>query len=153
MYFWTLMLHSWLRWFVIIAGVVVVARALVGWSGHRPWTGADDAAGRWFVVSLDVQLVIGLVLYAVLSPITRAAFADMGAAMANTTWRFWAVEHLFLAVVAIVLAHIGRVRSRKAATPVGRHRAALIFYGVALVAVIASIPWPFLAYGRPLLRM
>jgi fumarate reductase subunit D len=153
MYVWTLLLHSWLRWFVIVAGAIAVGRALAGISGRGAWTGADDAAGKWFVVSLDVQLVIGLLLYGVLSPITRVAFADMGAAMADATLRFWAVEHLFLMVIAVVLAHIGRARSRRAATPARRHRAAFIFYGLAIVAVLVAIPWPFMAQARPLFRL
>jgi hypothetical protein len=39
---WT---HSLLRWVVIIAGVVAVARAIRGWSGRRRWTSADDLSG------------------------------------------------------------------------------------------------------------
>jgi hypothetical protein len=153
MYVWTLVLHSWLRWLVLVAGAIAVARSLAGLSGRRPWTSADDAAGKWFVISLDVQLLIGLLLYGVLSPITRVAFGDMGAAMRDPALRFWAVEHFFLMVVAVALAHIGRARARRAPAPAGRHRNAFIFYGLALLAVVVAIPWPFMAHARPLFRL
>jgi len=54
-------------------------------------------------------------------------------------------------LVAITLAHVGRARIRKADIA-RRHRLAAIFYGLALVSILASIPWPGTPNGRPLLR-
>jgi hypothetical protein len=104
------------------------------------------------VGTLDLQLLIGLVLYFGLSPITRAAFQDFGAAMGNSMLRFWAVEHIFGMVIAVALAHVGRVRVRKMTDPVRRHKLAAIFFGLALVAIVATIPWPGTPAARPLFR-
>ena len=150
MYSLILLLHSWLRWAVLLAGVVVVARALA--RGGRPWTPTDERAGSWFVITLDLQLLLGALLYFALSRITRQAFDDFGAAMRTSGIRFWAVEHLFGMVIAIALAHVGKSRIRKAATDARRHRLALIFFGLALLAVLVSIPWPAMSNGRPLFR-
>jgi hypothetical protein len=150
MYSIILLLHSWLRWAVLLAGFVVVARALA--RGGRPWTPTDERAGSWFVITLDLQFLLGALLYFALSPITRQAFDDFGAAMRTSGIRFWAVEHLFGMVIAIALAHVGKSRIRKAATDARRHRLALIFFGLALLAVLVSIPWPAMPNGRPLFR-
>lgn len=150
MYSLILLLHSWLRWGVLLAGFVVVARALA--RGGRPWTPTDERAGSWFVITLDLQLLLGALLYFALSPITRQAFDDFGAAMRTSGIRFWAVEHLLGMVIAIALAHVGKSRIRKAATDARRHRLALIFFGLALLAVLVSIPWPAMPNGRPLFR-
>jgi len=139
----TLIVHSWLRWAVLAAGL---AAALRGGSDR------NDTAGKWFTILLDVQVLLGLLLYFVLSPITGAALADFGAAMGVTQLRFFAVEHTFGMVLATVVAHIGRGRVRKAA-PGKRGRTALIFYGLALLIILASIPWPGMPAGRPLFRM
>jgi len=147
MYQTLLILHSVLRWVVLILGLVAVARALVG--RGRPWGPADDAAGKWYVISLDVQTLVGLLLYAFLSPMTQAAFTDMGAAMKMPALRFFAVEHLALAVIAVAFAHVGRVRIRRAATDAARFRAASVFYTVSLLAILVAIPWPFRSAGRP----
>ena len=66
--------------------------------------------------------------------------------------RFWAVEHVFGMIVGIALAHIGRSRVHKTGDDVRRHKLAAIFFTLALLAILASIPWPTLPYGRPLLR-
>jgi len=149
MYTVLLALHSLLRWAVLGAGAAAVLRALRG--GTRPWTPADDRAGLLFVIAMDLQFVVGLVLYVAVSPTTRVAFADFGGAMGNAMLRFWAVEHLVGMLIAAALVHIGRVRIRKSVDTARRQRLALIFYGLALVAILVSIPWPGTPAGRPLL--
>jgi hypothetical protein len=151
MYFAVLGLHSWLRWAIVILGVVAVVRALGG-RGGRPWSPGDEAIGRWLVIAIDVQFLLGLLLYAFLSPITRVAFADFGGAMANAGLRFWAVEHLLGVVVATALAHVGRVKIRNANSDRRKHGLAATFFGIALIILLASIPWPGMPAGRPLFR-
>ena len=138
-----LIVHSWLRWAVLAAGLA---------AAFRGGTDRNDTGGKWFTILLDVQFLLGLLLYFVLSPITGAAFEDFGAAMRVPQLRFFAVEHTLGMVLALTLAHIGRARVRKAA-PERRGRTALIFYGLALVIILASIPWPGMPAGRPLFRM
>lgn len=153
MYLLTLALHSLLRWAALAAGLIAVGRAVAGAHSRRDWTAADEKAGRWFVIALDVQLLLGLALYLRLSPMTQIAFQDFGAAMGNSALRFWAVEHIVGMVAAVALAHIGRVRLRRAADAARRHRTAAIFFGLALLAVVVTIPWPGMAAARPLWRL
>ena len=96
--------------------------------------------------------MIGLILYAFLSPVTRSGFENMQLTMRDPILRFFVVEHLVGMVVAIALAHVGRARVRKAVDAAARHRAALIFVGLAMVALLLSIPWPGMPGGRELFR-
>jgi hypothetical protein len=153
MYPLTLALHSLLRWVVLAAGFVAAGRALAGARNRADWTPADEKAGRWFVIAVDVQLLLGLALYAGLSPLTLIAFQDFGGAMGNSVLRFWAVEHIFGMLAAVALAHVGRVRVRRAAEAARRHRTAAIFFGLALLAVVVTIPWPGMPAARPLWRL
>lgn len=153
MYLLILAVHSLLRWAVLLFGLLAAGRGLTAARRRGEWTPADESAGRWFVMALDVQLLLGLALYLRLSPITPIAFQDFGAAMGNAVLRFWAVEHLVGMVVAVALAHIGRVRIRRAADAARRHRTAALFFGLALVAIIVTIPWPGMPAARPLLRI
>jgi hypothetical protein len=152
MYTTVLMLHSWLRWVVLLTRLLAVLRGLSGWNGARPWTPSDARAGSWFAAAIDLQLVLGLILYFALSPITLAALQDFGGAMGSSGLRFWAVEHVFGMLVAIALAHIGRARIKKTVDERRRHRVGAIFFGLALLAILASIPWPGMPNARPLLR-
>jgi hypothetical protein len=152
MYGVVLILHSLIRWVVLLTGVVAVIRAITGWRTGRPWTLADDRSGSQFGMALDVQMLLGLLLYFAFSPITHAALQDFGGAMSNSALRFWAVEHPFGMLSALVLAHIGRARIRRVGNDARRHKVAAVFFTLALIAVLASVPWPGSANGRPLLR-
>ena len=144
--------HSWLRWAVLLFGLVAIARALAGQTAGRPWSRADDRTAMFFTTSLDVQMLLGVLLYFALSPITTEGIRDFGAAMGNAGMRFWTVEHPFGMLLGLALAHVGRARIRKTADAVRRHRVALIFFTLSMLVILATIPWPARAYGRPLFR-
>jgi hypothetical protein len=148
----TLFLHSWLRWVVIVLGLLAVLRALAGRSGGRPWSPSDASAGRFYTIALDVQVLLGLLLYFVFGNLVSLAREDMGRAMATPAIRFWLVEHLTGMLVAVAIAHVGTARVRKAASDSARFSRAALFYGLSLVAVLLSNPWPGMAAARPLLR-
>jgi hypothetical protein len=106
----------------------------------------DGQPGLFFVIAMDLQLLLGLLLYVVLSPITTGGFRDFGAAMSDSGTRFFLVEHLLTMVVAVVLVHIGRARSRRATDDQAKARTAAIFYTLALLVILLGMPW-----FRPLL--
>ena len=151
MYSLVLNVHSWMRWIVIATCLWSILRAAM--AGGRPWTPADARASRLFMITLDIQLLLGLLLYLVLSPFTRQAMSDMGTAMKVSALRFFVVEHLFGMLVAVALTHIGIAKIRRASGDARRHRTALIFFSLALLAIFASIPWPGMPAGRPLFRI
>lgn len=146
MYTFVLAVHNIVRWLVLIFGVIAVVRAFVGWFGSRQWTDLDDKLGLGFTISIDIQFVLGLLLYLVLSPITTSAFQNMSTAMSDSGTRYFLVEHSVMMVAALILAHIGRSRTKKADTDLGKYKNAAIFYTIALLIILASIPW-----FRPLL--
>jgi len=152
MYSSALWLHSLLRWAVLFTGLVAWLRAIGGRTGKRPWTPKDDLWGLLLTISVDMQMVVGLILYLFLSPITKMGVRNLAAAMQIDTVRFFTVEHLAGMIIGIALVHIGRVRIRKATDASRKHRLAMMFFGVALVVMIIVIPWPGMPVARPLLR-
>jgi hypothetical protein len=153
MYPFILTLHSILRWVVLILAVVAVVRALVGWFGKKEWTALDDRLGMLLSGSMDLQVLLGFILYIFLSPFTQTTFQDFGAAMSNELLRYWSVEHVLLMILALILIHVGRATSKVAEEATSKHRRAAIFFGLAMLAILLAIPWPFLPYGRPLIRL
>lgn len=151
MYEIALVLHSLMRWVVILTALLAVGRAVAGWAGHRSWTPADAAAGRWFVLAMTIQFVLGLALWGFLSPFGVAGFSDAAGTMRDATRRFWAVEHFVMMIVSVGVAHVGAARVRKASGDPRRHRAAAIFYGLSLVLALIAIPWSGVNV-RPLVR-
>jgi uncharacterized Tic20 family protein len=145
-----LAIHSTLRWIALGAGLVAAATTWLRRLGSKSWTDTASAAGRAFAVTLDLQLVVGIVLYLVLSPTVAAGLSNMSAAMGDAHHRFWMVEHPAAMIVALVLAHIGVAKARRATRTDEPGPAAWLFTAAFLI-VVSLVPWPFLNYGRPLL--
>lgn len=141
MYSLVVTLHSLVRWAIVIVGVVAVVRAWIGWRGNKPWAQLDDRLGLGFTTVMDLNLLLGLLLYFVFSPITTGAFNDFAGAMGNSGLRFYLVEHISVMIVAVIVAHIGRSRSKKAASDTGKFKQAAIFFTLAMVLVLLAIPW------------
>jgi len=141
MYPFILATHNIVRWLIIIAALVAIARAGLGWFGRKEWSRADNMVGAIYAGLMDLNVLLGLILYIFLSPITQAAFADFGAAMGNSALRFFAVEHITMMIIALVLVHAGRSMSRKAAGTEKKHRHAAIWFTLSLLAILLAIPW------------
>ncbi|WP_372773109.1 hypothetical protein [Mangrovibacterium sp.] len=141
MYTGLLHLHDVLRWIILLTALVTLLKYFIGWFGQKPWEKSDNILGGIFIGLMDLQFLTGFILYAFVSPITKAAFQDFGAAMKNSDLRFYAVEHLTMMVIALVLAHIGRIKSKKISESKSKFATALLFYGIAYIIILAAIPW------------
>ena len=145
MYDIILAIHSILRWVALILAIVAAVFAFIGWFGKREWSERERKFGLYLTIALDIQLLIGLLLYFVFSPITKTAFQDFGAAMGVADLRFFGLEHAVYMLLAVVSAHLGSVLSKKAPTSQAKFTRAALFYGLALLFILLGIPW-----GRPL---
>ena len=138
-------IHNILRWVVVFVAVIAVVRAYMGWFGKKEWTPADRKAGMFVGMAIDTQLLFGLLLYIFFSPLTRTAFQDFGAAMSVRDLRFFAVEHVFYMVLAVVFAHLGSILPRKVEDALAKHKRAALLFSLTLLLVLIGIPW-----ARPL---
>lgn len=144
MYSVLLTLHSILRWVILILSVVVIARSFSGMTSGKPFSAADKKGGLFLMISAHTTLLIGLYLY-FFGPSGFAYIRNLGfgEVMKDNTARFFAVEHIFGMLVAIVLITIGRGVSKKDIPDVAKHKRTFWFILVALVIILATIPWPF----------
>jgi nitrate reductase gamma subunit len=123
-----------------------VFKALMGMMKKSPFTNADDKMGLVLTILADIQLLIGLVLY-FMGALGLKNIQNMGMSnvMKNGMARFFAVEHITMMLIAIVLLHIGRAKSKRAAADASKHATSFWFYLIALLLILSSIPWPFRA--------
>lgn len=149
----TLFLHAWLRWIILGLCSVQLIRSLQGMQQDRALGPLDKRLGLGLLISVDVQLLLGLLLFGWLSPVTDAAFADMRAAMKYAPLRFFVAEHTFGMVLFVIGIHLTRILAKKKPTARAAHRTTAIGLGIALLIALLSIPWPSRPYGRPLLRL
>jgi len=150
MYAVILIVHSWNRWLVLASAVATLAVAISGRSAGRPWSKTDQRLGLTFISSLDLQTLLGLLLYFVLSPIVPKTGSEFKAAMKVSALRFFAIEHITMMMVALIVAHGAWAYAKKAGDARARQRRVAWGVGVTLLLMLSSIPWPFMPAARPL---
>lgn len=152
MYSLTLWTHSWLRWVIVILLFVLAVRSCRGWLTKRAYTRTDNILRLVTVLVFDLQVMIGLYLYFFLSPVVKAAFEPDSHFMKDSQLRFYAMEHIFLMSIAVIILHTGNFLAKKAEDPQKKFKLMAITIILVFLSVLASIPWPFLPYGRVLFR-
>jgi hypothetical protein len=144
--------HSWNRWIILISGLLVIFYAIKGIIKKSEYTASQ---GKWsviFMASLHLQLLIGILQYFFLSPITIQAMSNFGAAMKNPVLRFWAVEHAFVNLIAIVVAQTGSILVKRTQIAAIKHKRTLIWTGIAMLLILAMIPMGMMGVSRPWFR-
>ncbi len=141
-----LTIHSLWRWVVLLAAVFSLAWAVTGRVRGQPFAPWGDRARSLYVGAVDIQLLLGLLLYAA-SPIIRSAWMNFSLAMKQHEPRFFSVEHSLTMLVAVALAHIGAARVRAATDDRKKFARLLLWSALSLLAILVGIPW-----WRPLLR-
>jgi hypothetical protein len=146
LYTFLLHLHSVIRWIILLLLLVAIFNSLV--AGKRPFIKSDARTGSILVIFADLTLLVGLALW-YFGPRGYKIIETMGmsAAMKDPVARFFAVEHIAGMVIAIILLHIGKAQGKKAISDKAKHKRTLIFYLLALLIILISIPWPFRQIG------
>lgn len=135
----TLFLHNSFRWAILAVGLYALFRATTGILAKGGWLPADDKARKLFPIALDIQFLFGIVLMFV-SPVAQNAFSNMGEAMGNREIRLAVIEHPFIAIAALALAHVGSVKIRKLKDSREKFKVLLLYYGLALLLLVARMP-------------
>jgi hypothetical protein len=126
--------HSLLRYFVLIALVLVVIISLQKWLGQKPYSKFDNMASLYLFIFTHFQLLVGLLLY------FESDLVQFNAdTMKNPELRYWAIEHLTLNLIAIVLITLARTTSKKMTDPAARHRRMFVFNAIALLIIVVSV--------------
>ncbi|MEO8820114.1 MAG: hypothetical protein ABI267_08640 [Ginsengibacter sp.] len=142
-----LVLHSLVRWLILIFAFWAIFKAIGGLSSKREYSINDGRSNFFFMLSMDIQLLIGLALYFMNGWYKN--LQDMSASMKVPMTRFFTVEHGFMMIIALILVHVGRVSVKKAATSSAKFKRTLLFFGIALLIILIAIPWPFSEIARP----
>jgi uncharacterized membrane protein len=144
MYTGLLHLHSFLRWIILILLLVNIFRHFS--AGNKPFTAGDKKAGLFLMIAAHTTFLVGLYLwFAGARGYQLIANNGMSVAMKDSTMRFFAIEHITAMLIAIVLITIGRGVSKKNLPDATKHKRSAILFLIALIIILASIPWPFRA--------
>ncbi|MCU0342046.1 MAG: cytochrome B [Spirosomaceae bacterium] len=126
--------HSGLRY--VVLGLLLAAI----WIAFTNRTNPNAPRSKMYLfamISAHVQLLLGLILYG-MNWGSKVNFSMMG----EKIIRFYSVEHLTGMLIAIVLITMANAQGKKQ-----NHGKVFTYLMIALVVILASIPWPFRNLG------
>src|SRR2546423_10514041 len=151
MYNFLLLVHNFMRWVILLLLVIAIIKSFVGMTNNQQFTSGDRQLSLWLMISAHLTLLIGLyqwlagrygILTTSLPPGTNL--------MKDPFYRFYWIEHPVGMILAITLITIGRAQSKKNILDVVKHKRSFWYYLLALIIIIATVPWPFrTGIGRP----
>lgn len=134
-------LHNALRWVILILLLISLIQAFTK-------NGGIQKTSLWLLIAAHITLILGLFQYfnsQVVGFHLIEIKGGFGEVMKDSFARFWVVEHITAMIIAIALITVARGKAKTL-----NFNAAKWLYLVALILLLAAIPWPFReGIGRP----
>jgi len=119
-------MHNFLSWIIIGLLVYILFRSYLGLLRKTSWSQQDKMLGLVLTIILDLQLAFGLLL------------------LVDHVWSTWGrflMEHILPMIIAVGLAHVGKIISGKAVESMGKFRSTALWYSLVFLIILVSIPW------------
>jgi hypothetical protein len=139
-----LQVHNILRWVILLLLTLSIIQSLIGWIKRRELREGDAKLWLFTMISVHTTLLIGLILllfgrYGILS----SGLPEGVNLMQDKFYRFFWVEHPVGMLIATALITIGRGAVKKQIADPLKYKRAFWFFLIALLIILATIPWPF----------
>ena len=89
-----LMIHSIIRWLIIVVALAAVVRFTIGWRGGGTFSGLDRGLSSGFSGLVDLQVLLGFIYF-----FWNGLATDIG----FPTFR---IQHMIIMLVAAAVAHL-----------------------------------------------
>jgi hypothetical protein len=137
-------LHNLLRWIILILLLLSLFKALGGWQQKRAFTPGDKKIWLFTLIFSHITLVLGLYQWLFgRYGMFKISLPEGTSVMKDKFFRFYWVEHPTMMILAIILITLGYGMAKKPVADVVKFRKAFWFFLIALLLILAAIPWPF----------
>lgn len=134
-------LHSYWAYLVLLVVILATFNAVIKLAGKKPFGAQDFRISLFALITMHLQLLIGLVLYFVSPYFSAFSNEGMGEIMKNETLRLYLIEHPITMILAIVFITIGYSKHKKKLSSSKKFKTLSIFYSIALILLLSRIPW------------
>ncbi|WDF66969.1 hypothetical protein PQ465_11690 [Sphingobacterium oryzagri] len=147
-----ILLHSFVRWIVLILIVYAIYRSFIGYTKGSKFTKSDNSLRHWTATTAHIQLMVGMVLYTQ-SAIAKAYWSPSDHMLGDFEITFFGLIHIGLMFMSIVILTIGSAMAKRKPSDREKFKTMLIWFSIALIIIFVAIPWPFSPLAqRPYLR-
>lgn len=147
-----LLVHSALRWFVLVSILAVLFGAYSGLFRRRLYRPADQTLRVVATSIAHTQLLLGVYLYTI-SPIISYYWRTHPSFSESPEFSFFALIHISLMTTSVIVMTIGSSKAKRQTDARQQFRTTAIYFTVGLLLILIAVPWPFSPLaGRPWFR-
>ncbi|MBA6156862.1 hypothetical protein H3Z83_10075 [Tenacibaculum sp. S7007] len=128
-------LHSYWAYIVLAVLIFTVINAIIGLVQKKEFTHKEFRLGLFTLITAHIQLLVGFLVYFI------GGYQKGLGEMKDSAVRLLALEHPLMMIIAITLITIGWSKHKKQVKSEAKFKTFAIFYGLALVLILARIPW------------
>lgn len=136
------LIHSSLRWLVLIALIISIFRAARGYYWNKRFTKTDNLTRHWTATIAHVQLMVGMTFY-FQSPLVKYFLRNFKTAKESIELLYFGLIHSVVMLLAIVLLTVGSALAKRQSIDRDKFRTMFIWYTAAFIIIIMIVPWPF----------
>ena len=146
-------LHNLLRWIILILLLISIFKAFSGWQNKKAFQPGDKKIWLFTMIAGHVTLLIGLYQWLLgRFGIVKTSLPEGASIMKDKFYRFFWIEHPLTMILAIVFLTLAHGMSKKTVADNIKYKKAFWFFVIALLFILAGIPWPWREIvGRPLI--
>jgi hypothetical protein len=144
-------LHNILRWVILILLLVSIYKSYAGMKGNKPFAPVDKTIWLITMIFSHITLLLGLYQWTIgRIGMFTAGYTSFGNVMKDKEARFFMVEHPVTMILAIVMVTFGYGMAKKPVDVETKYKKAFRYFLIALILILAGVPWPFREVARPL---
>ncbi|NNF34764.1 MAG: hypothetical protein HKN68_11670 [Saprospiraceae bacterium] len=133
--------HSFWAYLALILLILTIINSILGVTGDKPFAGKDRKLALFTLISVHIQLLIGIVLLFTSPYWAALTESGMGEVMKNSLYRMMVVEHPLTNIIAVTLITIGWSRHKKQDSDKAKHKSFMIFYLLGIILLLSRIPF------------
>jgi len=130
--------HTGGAFFLLLFFILSIVFNAYAWLKKKPFTLQNKTYALYGLVSIHIQFLLGLALY-FLSPLGMSNVS--GAAMKNSHFRFYILEHPLVMIIAIALVTIGYSKAKRLTIDAAKYKTMVLFYSIGLILILSRFPW------------
>jgi hypothetical protein len=147
-----LFIHSWGRYAVLVASLLLTFHCLKSWASGVPWGGRENGMTWAYSQVLGFQALFGLALFLGGSPFARLLIRDPGQALHQPITFFFAIRHPLSMLASVAVYFVGKKIALNRKPPANRQRDFGMVMLLSTAILFSAVPWAWLPYGRAWVR-
>ena len=153
MFSYLLFFHSAVRWLVLLTLIYTIFNSLIKYKRNAVFTKLDNKLRHWTATTAHIQLMLGMVLYFKSPAVAQYRAVGQAAGQRIGEPLFFSWIHISMMILSILIITFGSAVSKRQETDQQKFKVIWLYFGLALLIILAAIPWPFSPLAqRPFLR-